>query len=386
MEQRFRRGFTAAEKTELWDRWQRGESLKAIGRAFGKPSSSIYNQVAPHGGIRPVARHRSRLVLTLSEREEISRGIAVHRSARSMARLLGRSASTVSREISRNGGYDGYRAALADDQAWTRARRPKRCKLATNAWLRRAVAKKLRSNWAPEQVAGWLKRGHPDDESYHVSHETIYRSLFVQARGVLKKELLSHLRSKRTIRRSKQAGLNGDGRGQIKDLVSIRERPAAVEDRAVPGHWEGDLLCGSKNSYIATLVERHTRYVMLAKVPNKDTQTVVSALIKQAKKLPDELYKSLTWDRGKELTDHRRFTLATNIDVYFCDPQSPWQRGSNENTNGLLRQYFPKGTDLSVHSQAHLNKVARQLNERPRKTLQFETPAERFNACVASTG
>ena len=386
MEQRIRRGFTAAEKTKLWDRWQRGESLRAIGRAFGKPSSSIYHQLSPHGGIRPASRRRSRLALTLLEREEISRGIARHQSARSMARLLGRSASTVSREISRNGGYDGYRAALADDQAWARARRPKLCKLATNPWLRRAVAKKLRSNWAPEQVAGWLKRSHPDDESYSVSHETIYRSLFVQARGALKKELLCHLRSRRTIRRSKQAGLNGDGRGQIKDLVSIRERPAAVEDRAVPGHWEGDLLAGSKNSYIATLVERHTRYVMLAKVTNKDTQAVISALIKQAKKLPDELYKSLTWDRGKELTDHRRFTLATNIDVYFCDPQSPWQRGSNENTNGLLRQYFPKGTDLSVHSQAHLNKVARQLNERPRETLQFETPAERFNACVASIG
>ena len=384
MDQGFRRGFTAVEKTELWDRWQRGESLKAIGRAFGKPSSSIYNQVAPHGGIRPVPRCRSRLALTLSEREEISRGIAGQQSARSMARLLGRSPSTVSRELSRNGGYDRYRAALADDKAWVRSRRPKRCKLANNPRLRRVVASKLRLNWAPEQIAGWLKRANPKDECNRVSHETIYRSLFVQARGALKKELLGHLRSRRTIRRSKQAGLNGDGRGQIKDLVSIRERPAAVEDRAVPGHWEGDLLAGSKNSYIATLVERHTRYVMLAKVANKDTQTVVSALIKQAKKLPDELYKSLTWDRGKELTDHRRFSLATNIDVYFCDPQSPWQRGSNENTNGLLRQYFPKGTDLSEHSQAHLNKVARQLNERPRETLQFETPAERFNACVAS--
>ena len=381
----YRRGFTAAEKTELWDRWQRGESLKAIGRAFGKPSSSIYFQVAPHGGIRPAARRRSRLALTLSEREEISRGITAHQSARSIARLLGRSPSTVSREITRNGDYDRYRAALADENAWIRARRPKRCKLANNRWLRQSVASKLRLNWAPEQIAGWLKRAHPEDERYHVSHETIYRSLFVQARGVLKKELLYHLRSKRTIRRSKQAGLNGDVRGQIKDPVSIRQRPAAVEDRAVPGHWEGDLLSGSKNSYIATLVERHTRYVMLAKVANKDTQTVVSALIKQAKKLPSELYKSLTWDRGKELTDHRRFTLTTNIDVYFCDPQSPWQRGSNENTNGLLRQYFPKGTDLSVHSQAYLNKVARQLNERPRETLQFETPAERFNACVAST-
>jgi IS30 family transposase len=380
------RGFTAADKAELWDRWQLGESLKAIGRGFGKPSSSIYFQLAPHGGIRPTPRRRSRLTLTLAEREEISRAIAEDQSTRSIARVLGRSPSTVSREIGRNGGYDRYRAALADAKAWDRALRPKRCKLATNARLRRAVAGKLRLNWSPEQTAGWLKRTYPEDESYQVSHETIYRSLFVQARGVLKKELLRHLRSKRTIRRSRQAGLHKDRRGQIIDPVSIRERPAAVEDRAVPGHWEGDLLSGSKNSYIATLVERHTRYVMLAKVANKDTQTVVSALIKQAKMLPTEFYKSLTWDRGKELADHQRFTLATNIDVYFCDPQSPWQRGSNENTNGLLRQYFPRGADLSVYSQAHLNKVARQLNERPRKTLGFETPAERFNACVASTG
>src|SRR6266478_1391643 len=335
MSQRYLRGFSASEKTELWDRWQRGESLKAIGRAFGKPSSSIYFQLAPRGGIRPAPRRRSRLALTLSEREEISRGIAAYQSARSMARLLGHSASTVSREIRRNGGYDRYRAAQADEKAWVRARRPKHCKLANNARLRQAVASKLRLNWSPEQIAGWLNRAHPEDEFNRVSHETIYRSLFVQARGVLKKELLGHLRSKRTIRRSKRAGLDGDRRGQITDLVSIRERPAAVEDRAVPGHWEGDLL---------------------------------------------------TWDRGKELADHRRFTLATDIDVYFCDPQSPWQRGSNENTNGLLRQYFPKGTDLSVYSQTHLNKVARQLNERPRETLGFETPAERFNACVASTG
>ncbi len=386
MRQGYRRGFTSAEKTELWDRWQRGESLKAIGRAFGKPSSSIYFQVSPHGGIRPAPRHRSMLALTLSERETISRGIAAHQSTRSMARLLGRSPSTVSREVRRNGGYDRYRAALADEQAWVRARRPKHCKLANNPRLRQAVARKLRLNWSPEQIAGWLKRAHPEEEYCHVSHETIYRSLFVQARGVLKKELLQHLRSKRTMRRSRHANGKGDARGQIKDMISISERPASVEDRAVPGHWEGDLLSGPKNSYIVTLVERHTRYLMLAKVPNKETQTVVSALIKQAKKLPTELYKSLTWDRGKELTDHQRFSLATDIDVYFCDPRSPWQRGSNENTNGLLRQYFPKGTDLSVYSQAHLNKVARQLNERPRKTLGFETPAERFSACVASTG
>ena len=386
MVQRVRRGFSMAERTEMWDRWQRGESLKAIGRAFGKPSSSIYNQLAPRGGIRPAPRRRSRLALTLSEREEISRGIVAQRSVRSMALLLGRSPSTVSREVRRNGGYDRYRAATADARAWARAHRPKRCKLAKHPPLRRAVARKLRLNWSPEQIAGWLKRVHPGEGSYQVSHETIYRSLFVQARGVLKKELLQHLRTKRTNLRSKHIGQKGEGQGQIKDIISISERPASIEDRAVPGHWEGDLITGSKNSYIATLVERHTRYVMLARVTGKDTQTVVSALIKQARKLPAELYKSLTWDRGKELSDHRRFSLETDIDVYFCDPQSPWQRGSNENTNGLLRQYFPKGTDLSVYSQADLNRVARQLNERPRKTLGFETPAEKFNACVASTG
>jgi len=386
MKRRYRRGFSAAEKTELWDRWQRGESLRAIGRVFGKPSSSIYFQLAPHGGIRPAPRRRSRLALSLLEREEISRGIVAHQSIRSMARFLGRSPSTVSRELSRNGGYDRYRATLADKKAWDSALRPKRCKLARHPPLCRAVARKLQLNWSPEQIAGWLKRVHPGDGSYQVSHEIIYRSLFVQARGVLKKELLQHLRSKRTIRRSKQATQKGGAHGQIKDMVSIRERPASVEDRAVPGHWEGDLITGSNNSHIATLVERHTRYVMLVKVANKETQTVVFALIRQAKKLPTELFKSLTWDRGKELAAHKQFTLATDIDVYFCDPRSPWQRGSNENTNGLLRQYFPKGTDMSVYSQAELNKVARQLNERPRKTLEFETPAERFKACVASTG
>ena len=385
MERRYRRGFSTAEKTELWDRWQRGESLRAIGRVFSKPSSSIYFQISPYGGIRPLPRRRSRLSLTLSEREAISRGIVAGQSMRSIARLLDRPPSTVSREARRNGGYDRYRAAQADEQAWIRACRPKRCKLEMNPWLRRAVARKLRLNWSPEQIAGWLKTLPPREEINQVSHETIYRSLFVQARGVLKRELLQHLRLKRSNLRSRQISKKGEGHGQIRDMISISERPASVEDRAVPGHWEGDLITGSKNSYIATLVERHTRYVMLVKVADKRTDTVVSALIKQAKKLPTELYKSLTWDRGKELADHRRFTLATDIDVYFCDPQSPWQRGSNENTNGLLRQYFPKGTDLSVYSQAHLNKVARQLNERPRKTLAFETPADRFNACVALT-
>jgi IS30 family transposase len=292
----------------------------------------------------------------------------------------------VSREIGRNGGTLRYRAARADALAWARARRPKRCKLATHAWLRQVVARQLRLSWSPEQIAGWLKRAHPRQEACQVSHETIYRSLFVQARGVLKKELVQHLRSQRTMRHSRHGSGKGDGRGQIKDMISIRERPASVEDRAVPGHWEGDLIAGSNNSYIATLVERHTRYAMLAKVKNKDTESVVSALIKQSKKLPGELYKSLTWDRGKKLSDHQRFTLATDIKVYFCDPSSPWQHGSNENANRLLRQYFPKGTNLSVHSQAKQNAVARRLNERPRKTLEYETPAERFNACVALIG
>jgi len=381
---RFR--LTAAQREEVWDRWQRGERMKAIGRALGRPSSSIWCQIKPHGGIRPRKRCRSRLALTLAEREEISRGIVAGSSIRSIARLLDRDPSTVSREIKRNGGPRRYRAALAEKRAWQQALRPKTCKLADNESLRDQVTEKLELEWSPEQIAGWLKRTYPEDETYHVSHETIYRSLFVQARGAFKKELVQYLRSQRTIRRSRYKFKNNKQHGRIKDAISISERPASVEDRAVPGHWEGDLIAGSNNSYIATLVERHSRYVMLAKVANKDTKSVIDALIKQSHNLPKELYKSLTWDRGHELADHKRFTLATDIDVYFCDPKSPWQRGSNENTNRLLRQYYPKGTDLSVHSQVELNRIARRLNERPRKTLEFETPAERFNACVASIG
>jgi IS30 family transposase len=305
---------------------------------------------------------------------------------RSIAHALKRSPSTVSRELHRNGGRCRYWASLAEQAAWERARRPKTCRLVQNRALTRLVARRLRQFWSPEQIAGWLKRTYPDNEHYQVSHETIYRSLFIQARGALKKELLQHLRRTRVMRRSRHHTQKTDDHGRITDTVSIRARGAAIEDRAVPGHWEGDLLFGSHNSQIATLVERHTRYVMLVKVKAKDTETVINALIQQAHTLPRELHKSLTWDRGKEMADHKRFALATDIKVYFCDPQSPWQRGSNENTNGLLRQYFPKGTDLSVHSQAKLNAVARQLNERPRKTLDYETPAERFSQCVASIG
>ena len=385
MAKRQRRMFTAAQSAEVWDRWQRGEGLKLIGRVFGRTSSSIFAHLRPHGGIRPAPRRRSRWALSLADREEISRGVAAGVSLRSIAVQLHRAPSTISRELKRNGGHRRYRAAAADKRAWQRALRPKLCKLARHEELRQLVAARLFDNWSPEQIAGWLKQTYPDNEAYQVSHETIYRSLFVQARGVLKKDLQAHLRSGRALRRSRHASGKGDGRGSLTDIVSIRERPVSVEDRAVPGHWEGDLLCGSSNSYIVTLVERHSRYVLLAKVSSRDSQSVITALIDQAHRLPGELVKSLTWDRGKEMAQHKRFTLATDALVYFCDPQSPWQRGSNENTNGLLRQYFPKGTNLSVHSQERLDEIARQLNGRPRKTLGFQTPAERFEACVAMT-
>jgi IS30 family transposase len=386
MKRRPRIRYSEADKALMWDRWQKGDSMHEIGRLFGRYHSSVRRILSENGGVRPLPRKRSRLALTLSEREEISRGVVTGCSLRWIAEQLGRSPSTVSREIHRNGGRRYYRANRADQAAWDRAHRPKRCRLAENPALARIVATKLQQLWSPEQIAGWLKRTYPDDEYFQVSHETIYRSLFIQARGALKKELLGYLRRQRTLRRSRHTTLKDKGLGKITDTVSIRERPASVEDRAVPGHWEGDLIMGPHNSQIATLVERHTRYVMLAKVNGRDSETVINALIKQAHQLPKELYKSLTWDRGSEMADHRRFTLATDIQVYFCDPQSPWQRGSNENTNGLLRQYFPKGMDLSVHSQRKLNAVARQLNERPRKTLDFETPAERFSQCVASIG
>jgi IS30 family transposase len=385
MKYRTRRYFTESDKALMWDHWQKGDSVHAIARLFDSSHSAIAGVFSKTGGIRPAQRQRSQRALTLAEREEISRGVATGQSLRSIAASLGRAPSTVSREVNRNGGRQPYRANKAEQAAWDRAHRPKTCKLAQNCALAFIVAEKLQLEWSPRQIAGWLKYTYPDDENYQVSHETIYCTLFIQARGALKKELLQHLRRKRAMRRSRHHTQKRDNHGRITDAVSIRERPAEAEDRAVPGHWEGDLLCGSNNSQIATLVERQTRLVMLVRVPNKDTKTVINALIKQSHKLPRELYKSLTWDRGKEMADHKRFTLATDIKVYFCDPQQPWQRGSNENTNGLLRQYFPKGMDLSNVHQNRLNAVARRLNERPRETLQFRTPAERFAQCVALT-
>jgi IS30 family transposase len=380
------RGLDANERTELWQRWRAGQTLSDIARALCKPPGSVFGYVEARGGNTPTVRKRAPRSLTLAEREEISRGLGRDESLQGIAARLNRAVSTIAREVARNGGSRRYRATDAEKAAWSRARRPKVCKLAKGRRLQRCVAFKLSQNWSPEQISGWLEQRYPDDERMRISHETIYRSLFIQARGVLKKELQAHLRTRRKFRRAKAASTKGQVRGHIIDAVSISERPAVVEDRAVPGHWEGDLISGSKNSHIATLVERHSRFTMLVKVNGKDTDTVVKALKKQITKLPAELRQSLTWDRGTEMAKHKDFSIATDVKVYFCDPQSPWQRGTNENTNGLLRQYFPNGTDLSIYSQAELNKVARQLNERPRKALGFTTPADTLSAGVAMTG
>jgi IS30 family transposase len=378
MEWTTRTWFTAGQKRELWERWKDGQCVADIARALGRRNKSgVYRILALDGGIAPIPRRRASVTLRLEEREEISRGIAAGQSIRRIARDLGRSPSTISREIRRNGGSQAYRASPADNTAWDRAFRPKPSRLALHAPLRWRVAQKLALEWSPKQIAGWLRQQFPTDPNMQLSHESIYRSLFVQTRGVLKKELTAHLRTGRQMRQAK-GGTTRNGLGQIADTISIRERPAEAEDRAVPGHWEGDLLSGANNTHIATLVERHSRFTMLVKVPNKSTATVVAALSKTIGKLPHELRRSLTWDRGKEMADHKSFTVATNVQVYFCDPRSPWQRGTNENTNGLLRQYFPKGTDLSSFSQAHLNKIALRLNQRPRQTLGFRTPADKL--------
>ena len=383
---RRRRGLTWAQRAELWARWKEGQSLSDIGRALGKHAASIYSVVTAGGGFPPAPRKRSERVLSLAEREEISLGLSAGLSLRQIASSQGRSPSTVSREVKANGGRASYRASSADTQAWTLALRPKAPKLKKDAWLRNLVAKKLSLDWSPEQIAGWLRRKFPNEGDRRVSHETIYRSLFIQARGILKKELISHLRSRRSARRSSKSSTAGQQRGQIVGAISIRERPAEVEDRALPGHWEGDLISGSRNSHIATLVERKSRFTMLVKVDGKDTESVVSALTRQVRTLPSELRQSLTWDRGLEMAQHQKFTLATKLKVYFCDPQSPWQRGTNENTNRLLRQYFPKGTTLSGYSQRQLNQIALRLNQRPRKTLAFDTPAAKLEQIVAPTG
>jgi IS30 family transposase len=375
-----------SEKNELWGRWRRGESLRDIARALRRASSVAYAAVGAEGGIPPRPRQRSRLALTTTEREEISRQLARGQSLRAISRMLARAPSTLSREVARNGGRGVYRAAVADDGAWRRSRRPQPCRLSTRPALRRAVAQKLAQQWSPQQISGWLRHTFPSDPDMQVSPETIYRSLFVQSRGVLKRRLVQHLRRQHHFRHARAAAQRRPRPGQIVDAVSIRQRPAEVQDRAVPGHWEGDLLEGARGTYVATLVERHSRYVMLVRLPNKETRTVVSGLARRIRRLPHGLRRSLTWDRGTELAAHRAFTMATNVQVYFCDPQSPWQRGSNENTNGLLRQYLPQATDLSRYSQAQLDAIAQRLNTRPRMTLGYQTPAAKLAEIVATTG
>lgn len=370
-----RPGFSANERKELWKRRREGQTIAAIAASLSRDPRNVSRFIAKHGGIPPQERTRASRALTLSDRELISRGLATGQSLRAIAQSLGRPPSTISREVSRHGGRHAYRAVSADERAWELAKRPKRCRLAVHQGLRDIVAAKLAENWAPQQISGWLKTEFPEDESMRLSHESIYRTLFIQARGALKKELTAHLRSHRTMRRAQASTACGQGRGQIVGAVSIRERPAEAEDRAVPGHWEGDLISGVNNSHIATLVERSTRYLMLIKVAGKSTDQVVPELARHVRRLPAELRKSLTWDRGMEMARHKDFTMATKMAVFFCDPRSPWQRGSNENTNGLLRQYFPDGTDLSTISQAELDRIARQMNERPRATLGFRTPA-----------
>ena len=386
MEAARKQGLSSQQRAELWKRWKEGQSLSEIGRALGTTSGSIFGWLNAEGGIAPRARSRSGCTLALRDREEISRGLCRGESIRNIAVGIGKAASTVSREIARNGGRAQYRATSADLRAWNEARRPKLCKLARQRRLQRIVARKLQLDWSPQQIAGWLRHAFPGDTAMQVSHETIYRSLFVQARGVLKKELVRHLRSKRLMRHAKGSTTPEAQCVRIGDAVSIRERPAEVEDRAVPGHWEGDLLTGSRNSYIATIVERQTRFTKLVRVEGKHTTTVVAALTREVRKLPAELRRTLTWDRGLEMSQHRFFSVATDVKVYFCDPSSPWQRGTNENTNGLLRQYFPKGTNLSNFSQRDLNKIALRLNQRPRKTLGFKTPADKLHELVALTG
>ena len=373
------RFFTVAERELIWTRWRTGEPFADIARALASSPVSVRKQVLRTGGFPPRPRKRNEAHLTPADREEISRGLSCGLSIRAVALNLTRPPSTISREVARNGGRSAYRATAADKRALLSAKRPKACKLSMSPCLRRRVVEKLRRRWSPEQIAGWLKLQNPGDVTMQVSHETIYQSLFIQTRGVLKAELLEYLRSQRSMRRARPAR-KVERRGGILDAVSIRERPAEAEDRAIPGHWEGDLLEGTRGNFIATLVERSSRFTVLVRVPSK--MSVVDAIIKQTQKMPNELWRSLTWDRGHELAQHKRFTLETDIQVYFCDPRSPWQRGSNENTNGLLRQYFPKGQDVSGYSQAQLNRVARELNQRPRKTLSFRTPAETLHEAL----
>jgi len=380
-----RKLLSVPELNTLWEERRRGAAGWEIADALGTVPAVVNVLIVRRGGVAPAARHRARTALTVTEREEISRGIAAAEGVRTIARRLGRDPGTISRELRRNGGRGHYRAHRADRRAWAQGRRPKRCRLAQWPRLCGVVTAKLGEQWSPEQIAAWLRCTYPKDPQMQVSHETIYRTLYIQARGALKQELTAHLRRRRSVRHSRGAAQRGARAGHLVDTISISERPPSATDRAVPGHWEGDLLVGGKGSQIATLVERQSRFVLLARMPRRDSATVVRVLARRIQRLPATLKQSLTWDRGKEMALHKAFTVATNVQVYFCDPHSPWQRGSNENTNGLLRQYFPKGMDLTMLKQRELDVIARKLNTRPRETLGWNTPAAVFGATVAST-
>ncbi len=372
------RSWSESELVEVWDRWEAGESQRSISRGVGRSPSSVHGLLVRSGWRRPMpAKAWSSLRLSLTEREEISRGLAAGESMRCIAGRLGRAPSTVSREVAANGGRHGYRATRAHRESRQRARRPKPAKLAENPELRLVVEEKLEEWWSPRQISVWLVEAYPDSEEMRVSHETIYQSLFIQGRGALRKELWRCLRTGRAVRRPQ--GRPSSTKGQIRDMVMISERPAEVEDRAVPGHWEGDLILGKNNTAIGTLVERWSRYVILFPLPDgRKAEAVRVALTKAVQTLPDHLWKSLTWDQGKEMAQHAQFSVDTGVQVYFCDPNSPWQRGSNENTNGLLRQYFPKGTDMSKLTQEDLDNAAHSLNSRPRQTLRWKTPSQKL--------
>jgi len=371
------RRLSPADEDEIWARLRAGHAAKPTARALGWSTSGVRGYLERCGGIRPAARRRSPGRLRLAEREEISRGLAAGLSLRVIAVGLGRAPSTVAREVAANGGRRGYRAAPADQLAWSRARRRKACKLATRPGLRAIVAEKLQQEqWSPQQIAGWLKTTYPDDAEMQVSHETIYRTLFIQSRGALRKELTQHLRTGRVIRRPAGTRLP-DGRGGRPGILNISERPAEAVDRAVPGHWEGDLVFGKRMSPVATLVERSTRFVMLVALPGgHKADLVAEALAAKITTLPAALTRTLTWDQGHEMAEHVRFTQETGVEVYFCDPRSPWQRGSNENTNGLLRQYLPRTLDFRTLTQADFDAIADKLNGRPRQTLGFKTPSQ----------
>ena len=370
------RRLSPAVEDEIWARLRAGHAAKPTARALGISTSGVHGYLVRCGGIRPPTRRRAAGRLSLAEREEISRGLAAGRSLRVIAAGLGRAPSTVSREVAGHGGRRGYRAARADQLAWARARRRKVCKLATRPVLRDIVAEKLAVRWSPQQIAGWLKTTYPNDPEMQVSHETIYRTLFVQSRGALRKELTAHLRTRRVIRRPAGTRLP-DGRGGRPGILNISERPAEADDRAVPGHWEGDLVFGKRMSPVATLVERSTRFVMLVALPHgHKADLVADALAAKITTLPAALTRTLTWDQGHEMAEHVRFTEATGVEGYFCDPKSPWQRGSNENTNGLLRQYLPRTLDFRTLTQADFDAIADQLNGRPRQTLGFKTPSQ----------